>query len=260
MKKNIFLFLGLLLSIVIVFCPNPLEKNKIVNISIDDVQESLMDLTNEGYTSIFQQPFFSYLKSYHDRYGCCFTLYIQGDIKFNTQQYKHEFQNNSNWLKFGFHSIKSNFNKSEASDIRSFRSAFIKVDSLIGIFAGENSKSMTLRLHYYYATSSEIVFLKSRGIRRLLSADNDRISYSLPKDINSYLIKYNTISYKGMNYRRTNLRLEKMFFPPYKLRTTPNDTIVFFTHESQLKKKMSRLKMGYCLWFLKNSNSKFKFI
>ena len=177
-----------------------------------------------------------------------------------SDKYKKEFIANKDWLQFGFHAIKPQFDKAETKNDKVFSQAYNRLDSCIGVFASNEVKSSTLRLHYYYATPHEVAFLHDKGIKRLLSADDDRISYSLPQKQNDILRTTNTLSFDGMNYRRTNLRMERLSFPPINLRLVPNDTIVFFTHESQLSGKRGKLKLEYCLWFFNKQQCKFKFI
>lgn len=260
MAKKIIILIILCIPILLLFIPIN-DKKAVVNVSIDDVEISLKDLyNNKGYTSIFQQPFFAYLKSCHDKYNCTFTLYIYGNINNYSDKFKKEFSANSNWLRFGFHAIKPEFDSLETSNLKIFTRAYNSVDSCIVLFAGKESKASALRLHYYYATYDEIEFMKQKGINRLLSADDKRISYSLPIKLNEKLIERNSLYFNGMNYRRTNLRMENCIFPPLDLRDAPKDTIVFFTHEMQLNSRKGKIKFDYCLWFLCKQNCKFEFI
>lgn len=81
MKKNKKLIVGavmvsLLLLIVCVMVPFD-RKDAVVNVSIDDVESSIRDLDdNPEYTSVFQQPFFAFLRDCHLKYNCTFTLYL----------------------------------------------------------------------------------------------------------------------------------------------------------------------------------------
>lgn len=265
MKKNKKLIVGavmvsLLLLIVCVMVPFD-RKDAVVNVSIDDVESSIRDLDdNPEYTSVFQQPFFAFLRDCHLKYNCTFTLYLYANTGGQFRKFKKEFEKNSDWLHFGFHAIKPDFDKVETSDFSKFTRAFLHVDSVLSYSVGEAAKSSTLRLHYYFATPSEVKFLRKHGIKRLLTSDDERTSYSLPAKYNNDVIRTNSLTYAGMNFRRTNLRMEKMSLLPIDLRRTPNDTIVFFTHESQLQSKKGKMKFSYCLWFFNKQNCKFKFI
>lgn len=252
----------LFISVFLVIYPLNKTPTTIVNISIDDVELSMKDLyENPKYKSLFEQPFFRYLKDCHEKYNCTFTLYLYANMGGQySNKFKKEFLENKDWLQFGFHAVKPVFDKAETSNIIIFSEAYEHLDSCIEIFAGPEMKASALRLHYYYATPKEISFLHKKGINRLLAADDDRISYSLPKRLNDSLRKANTMSFNGMNYRRTNLRMEKMLFPPVELRNLPNDTIVFFTHECQLNGKRGKLKLDYCLWFFNKQKCKFRFV
>lgn len=264
-KRNKKLFvggvIGFLLSLIVCVMVPFNRKDAVVNVSIDDVEYSFKNLyENPEYTSVFQQPFFAYLRDCHLKYNCTFTLYVYANMGGQSDKFKKEFEKNSDWLRFGFHAIRPKFNKQETADYAKFITAFLRVDSVLTYSVGETTKASTLRLHYYYATPSEVEFLRKHGIKRLLTSDDERVSYSLPSKLNDKVIKANSIAYAGMNFRRTNLRMERMNFLPVDLRMTPNDTIVFFTHESQLQSKRGKLRFSYCLWFFNKQNCKFKFI
>ena len=118
--------------------------------------------------------------------------------------------------------------------------------------------SKTLRLHYYYANKNEVKFLKDKGIETLLSADDDRISYSLPFHYNQRLINRGSLKYDGMNYERTDVRVEKDDLL-LKLWTHRNDDeLVVFTHEWALNtSKCNWMKFLTLVTILKLLNCKF---
>ena len=119
-------------------------------------------------------------------------------------------------------------------------------------------KNQVLRLHYYFATQDEVMYLKGKGVGTLLSADDERISYSLPRKIDSILQKEERISYHGMNYERTDIRIEKTVFPIADLIENRNDDkIIIFTHEWALAKTENIVKLYLTLYFLHFYNAVF---
>lgn len=67
----------LFIFVFLVIYPLNITPTTVVNISIDDVEISMKDLYgNPKYKSLFEQPFFSYLKDCHEKYNCTFTLYL----------------------------------------------------------------------------------------------------------------------------------------------------------------------------------------
>ncbi len=84
---------------------------------IDDVIWVLRDLEREAPQSLFDNGFFKILKNAHEKYSLKVQLnlfyrtdFYYGMEEFNlsmvTDKYKKEFENSSDWLKFGFHSLQ----------------------------------------------------------------------------------------------------------------------------------------------------------
>ena len=85
--------------------------------SVDDTFAMLWDLTEnqDQYSSIFDQPSFSYLKELHEKYGAVYSLYcyyqqIMADgvvhtLAEVTGEYCKEFEMNSDWLRLSFHAM-----------------------------------------------------------------------------------------------------------------------------------------------------------
>lgn len=71
----------LFISVFIVTYPLNKTPATVVNISIDDVELSMKDLyENPKYKSLFEQPFFRYLRDCHEKYNCTFTLYLYANM------------------------------------------------------------------------------------------------------------------------------------------------------------------------------------
>ena len=84
---------------------------------IDDVIWVFRDLTRKNYDSMFDHPFLKVLKDAHDQYGLKtqLNIFYMTDTYYNndiftlaemTDKYKKEWEDASDWLKFGFHSRK----------------------------------------------------------------------------------------------------------------------------------------------------------
>lgn len=84
---------------------------------IDDNIWLFRDLTWKNYKSAFEHPYLALLKKAHDEFGLktqlnCFyrTSFFYGKDEFcladMTDKFKLEFEENSDWLKFGFHSME----------------------------------------------------------------------------------------------------------------------------------------------------------
>lgn len=88
-----------------------------IHVSVDDTFSLLWDLTEnqDQYSSIFEQPTLSYLQELHRKYGAVYSLYcyyqqIDADGVLHTldevtDQYRGEFEMNSDWLRLSFHAM-----------------------------------------------------------------------------------------------------------------------------------------------------------
>lgn len=78
--------------------------SKYMHISFDDVSHSLLRLQNEEYTSIYDEPFFAWLKTLHDTYGAKFSIYTYVNVLQQVPDtFKEDFATAKDWLKIGLH-------------------------------------------------------------------------------------------------------------------------------------------------------------
>lgn len=238
-------------------------QNKECHISIDDVSISMKDLTEneQRYSSIFDQDLFAWLRCLHNKTGAKFTLYVYEDdneysINEFPQKYKEEFEKNSSWLKIGYHAKNPSISKDSIANYEMFVSSFNNVDNNLSNKVGI-AKAKIIRLHYFFATTEEVAFLKRRGVTYLLSADDNRISYSLSKSRNDSLCKYGELITPWGGYIKTDYRLEKSNVFTKLFRHANDDKLVVFTHEWALRKKSVRYKMVLLCYFLGINNVNF---
>ena len=162
--------------------PNAEKKFRL---SSDDNIIFLQDLTNNNYSSIFDQPYLAVYKKAHDLYGAKVHLNLfysfddEARAKFNngreyfdlsmmTDRYKDEFRANSDWLKLAFHSSSEyppRPYKSDSADV--IRRDCIKVCREIIRFAGAECISNSTTTHYGAANLECVRALRSLGFRSL---------------------------------------------------------------------------------------------
>lgn len=156
------------------------------HLSIDDTIELFKDINEKQdvYISIFDNEILNKFKKLHEQYGLKVTFYCYYESdEFNlsqmTQKYKNEFEENSNWMKFGFHNYNENTYKN-ATYQKVLREYEQTIEQLINI-VGEKSIDYVIRLGYFEASNETIDALtKSKyAISGLLCSDDGRISYSL---------------------------------------------------------------------------------
>lgn len=95
-------------------------------------------------------------------------------------------------------------------------------------------------------------FLKKRGVTTLLVADDNRISYSLSKVNNDKLITEDVLTYDGMTYIRTDIRVEKDNVVQKLFTHCFDKELVVFAHEWALYSSRRKwMKLGVFLFVLK---------
>lgn len=234
------ILLLLIASIVVLYMFPPIynTKERNVHVSIDDCIDCFEDLkNNQGrYESLFSQPLFLFLRQLHDDYGGKFTLYcFKEKVGFDMSQvpskYYSEFSNNSDWLRIAFHGIRGMGHKPEELLDNELEKAYSFFCGLPFIY----QKASILRLERFFGSSKQIAYLKSKGVKTFLAADDERISYDLDDVANKELIKEGRLYRNGINYLRTNIRIENIIEPYVTLiKINIKDTLVIFTHEWKL--------------------------
>lgn len=215
------------------------------HISIDDVRFTFHDLIirADPCKSIFQSPVLAFLNKVHRSTGAKFSLYgftraNEYDIADVPDRWKGEFEDNSDWLKFGFHWPTPDYypNISANYIVESFN-LFCK--NIIR-FAGFEALDSTIRLHYFHPADSALFDSLSAtefspsGLTLLCSPNRQRTSYDLTKEESSVL--YSKRSYTKANriYIPTDLQLEAHSLREFNRKGLFEDLperIEIFTHE-----------------------------
>lgn len=183
---------------------------------VDDCYIFLKNLTNNNYESIFDEPILKRYKELYDAYGTVTLMalfYCEGYSKANkdgtwnlsmgTDKYKAEFEANSNWLKFQFHSwaapvrYRNGYNdyNGEYDYSRPVLSDWKKVkQEAIRCMGSKGWYSEFYIPHFYDLKESDAIDLKrEEGVRGLISVtfnNRERKEASfLSLDEFNYLIK-----------------------------------------------------------------------
>ncbi len=216
--------------------------NNIFNLTFDDTIDLFEDLTNSNYKSIFENSTLSWAKTLHDKYGVVVTFYTMFESNdFNLSQcpskYKNEFISNSNWLKFGFHTLNGN---------TSYETGDISVDYLKTIneltrICGSDSIDNVVRLQSFQGSKEGVLKLLSldeEPIIGLLTADDSRQSYYLDDDENKYIYCHDRMKIDDCYFISTDMRMEYVDNIDKKIKELSSDSwnnqtgdLVIFTHE-----------------------------
>ena len=179
-----------------------------VHISFDDIVRCFEDLaTNKDtYNSIFDSEFFGGLKNLHDKYGAKFSLYcydISSSVSTIGNKFADDFNNASDWLKFGFHLY------SQGKNLAGYN-AFLNDIFTLGMTF--NSIDRLPRLDGFGGSLSDILAMRDAdcGIIGLLTTDDSRSSYYLNDEQNAYLRTHSKLyDYEnGLVMYSTNMRLD----------------------------------------------------
>lgn len=233
---------------------------KYVNFSIDDSIQVFKNLYENDYNSIFDEPTFSYLKYLHDKYGAKFNLYVFYEIdNFSLNQldskYKNEFEQNSEWLKFGFHGLNPDSDYSD-NDIK--YDYDLTITSLKNV-VGEKSLTNVIRLSFFKGSQNNLNYLRNSNypIIGFFAADtDDREDYYLNSEQNIELFNKD-IYYDKENdlyFYNTDLRIENISFSIKKYQVFQDDYLVIFTHEFELN-GLNKYKIDYLLGILNKNKS-----
>lgn len=187
-----------------------------IHISFDDVVACITNLSTNTYSSLFDEPFFGWLKEMHTEYGARFSLYIYDLVKLAAVPtiYRQEFSDARDWLKFGLHAKKSGYNYSAGTYADAQADWNFLVENIVRITGSHHSIDRIPRLHNFAGNLESITGMRdaNRGALGFLGADDSRISYHLAEEQNKQLIENSefTDTENGLIVFRTNYRGERL--------------------------------------------------
>ncbi len=217
-------------------------ESKHLCISFDDTINVFCDLSKMKYDSIFDNELLGYLKYLHDFYGACFTLYCYYEndagtfnLSMMTDDYMAEFSENSDWLKWGFHSYSGDIIYDLENEKRAESDYTLFINELRRIMGSEECIDRIVRLNGFRGTETAIRSFTecNLGIVGLLGPDDDRLAYCLSEE-NSVLLKQKGYIELGeIELFRTDIRIEDSVGKK-ELLDESDSMIVVFSHEWKL--------------------------
>lgn len=217
---------------------NTQPKKAVVHISIDDVGNSLKWLTDNRPISLFDMRLFGKMKQWHEFYGAKFTLYCFALIdSFLISEvplrYAEDFNNASDWLKFGFHGKRGNCRFAEETG---YEAGFELVDQTITRLGGGTTD--ILRLHSWQGTPEQKRFLAGKGIRTLLYPDDDGLGYDDTDVFHDC----------GLTHWRTRVWYEKIDSINEQSIFVGKQHIAAFTHEWCFDKEADKIEKSLAIY------------
>ena len=157
---------------------------------VDDVIWCLRDIARQKSKSIFDQHFLKALKKAHDMYGLKvqLNLFYRTDFYYGMDEftlaempdtYKKEWEENSDWLRFGFHSLQEfpdyPFVNADYDDVKKV------LDLIMGEvkrFAGEKSFAKAVLTHWLPISKEGCQAIKDSGINLVYASTGDKSEYT----------------------------------------------------------------------------------
>lgn len=166
------------------------KMNKKCYFFIDDTIWVFRDLTRQRPASLFDNPFLKLMKEAHDKYGMKVQLnlfyrtdFFYGEDEFSldemTDAYKAEWEEASDWLKFGFHA-KQEFPDYPYinADYETVKINLDKTKKEVFRFAGENSFTYGCCSHWLPVSKEGVKALRDGGIRLLACSSGEKTEYT----------------------------------------------------------------------------------
>lgn len=203
--------------------------DKSAHISVDDVAIALQRLSSHGYTSVFEEPFFYYIRLLHRLFGLKITLYVyakHGDwlLADIPDTYRCELESAADWLKFGFHAVSEE--QKRGAVLTNFEEQYRFVTQQLRRFAGEASIAHILRLHNWFYPQEYMAVLKQYGVKTILGEpDCEKTEIDV------------------IPVWKTRIRIERDKHIMQKICRNSNYPLVIFTHEWILNRR-NKIKLA----------------
>lgn len=252
----------------IIYLDEDEDQDKIFHLSFDDTINCFKDIRDNKYESIFENVTLSWMKELNREFGVVITCYVYyEDERFKLTQfpnkYKKEFEENSNWLRFGFHAL----NKDAIYENRDIAKDYSMTISELERIVGSNSIDNVIRLQSFqgsYDAVSTLVSLDEEPVVGLLTADDSRNSYYLNKEENEYIYCHDKLYKDGCYFISTDLRMEYVGDVKGKIKELSTETwnnqigdLVVFSHEWTLNLEVKEKIEKMCKYAVDN---KYRFV
>lgn len=227
----------------------PIHKESVYHLSIDDVFTSLIEISDQGIR-LFEHPLFSFLQSLHERFGIHVDLYLfaEGEVLGRrrtlgelNEQLRAELSD-AHWIHLGPHALNYStapFGQPQDELIKSLDTLYEQIDCL----SGKNSRSRWLRLHYFSECFEVLPYLRSKGVEAILLTDRPAVSFRLSASQTTLLETSGSVAFGGVSLLRSFQRVESlvnMDLDDLKLvemlreRLDMHGYVALFTHEINL--------------------------
>ena len=200
-----------------------------MHISFDDVTYCFQNLKNKAatYTSLYDEPFFAWLKGLNEQYGAKFSLYVYNDsISEVSNKFAAEFLAAKDWLKIGLHASNGSHQFTSATYEQGKNAWNSFVDNVVRITGSYLNIDRIPRLHTFAGSLEALRGMRDAncGALGFLSADDSRLSYYFDTELMQYMYSNDHVTdyENGLVFLTTDLRTD-WFKPDFSSAHTYNN-------------------------------------
>ena len=184
-----------------------------LHLSFDDVSLSLTNLATKTYSSLFDEPFFAWLRELHVTYGAKFSLYcFTSELRRLPESYAEEFLEAKDWLKLGLHAENGSLHFKNYTYEQGLAAWNSFVGEVVRITGSYVSVDRMPRLHMFAGSEAALLGMRdgNYGALGFLSTDDSRLPYYLNEERAAYLYTHDHITDRrnGLTFVATDLRLD----------------------------------------------------
>ena len=195
-----------------------IKKNTVehfLHLSFDDVYQCFTNLkkNQNTYQSLYDEPFFAWLKKMNTTYQARFSLYVFNDYMSDIpSKFADDFYAAKDWLKIGLHAPNNSKNYTNYTYEQGKAEWNSFVDNIYRITGSYENLDRIPRLHNFAGSEAALKGMRDAnyGALGFLSADDTRNSYYLNKELSTYLFDHDYVKDQKNNliFITTDFRTE----------------------------------------------------
>ena len=206
--------------------------------SVDDTIWVFEDLKKQAAKSIFEQHVLSFFYKLHKKYGItvsfyCFEEFSGIHLSEMLSQYKAEFEENSAWLRFGFHAA-NDYVRYDQMPPQQAGEDYARIIKELYRIVGEQSIDHIPRIHCWSGNRMALYMIQKSGLKGVLCAEKlMRSGYDLNalENLCLQLTGFYQDARTQLLFLKTHMRVENTPNPVEDILRCRKKHIEIFTHE-----------------------------
>lgn len=168
-----------------------------IHLSFDSVEICISNIIKNAYDSLFDEPFFGWLESLHEKFDAKFSLYISNlqQLESIPDKYVNEFFSARKWLKFGICSRNKEYVYGDSIGEDAEEDWDLFINQVLRFTGSFESIDRVPRLNNYTGTGNSLVGMKEQdcGALGFLTSPYIESSYYLNETQNNYLTNHDRL-------------------------------------------------------------------